>query len=673
MALAFSYVRFSSKGRQEQGDSFRRQTEGGDKWIADNGHTPASLVLHDRGVSAFKGDHARKEGSALKLFLDEIKAGRVPKGSILVVEHLDRLSREGIRPALNLFNQILDAGVSIATLQPSPMVFKHDASGNDIGLLIPIIYFYLAHEYSANISRRLKAAWDTKRKEKKFSKRCPSWLDATKDGFTPNDGVKAIKFIFEQAADGFGHRQILRKLAEKFEPIGTAGAWTNSFVCKVLRDRSVLGELQPKTKIDGKRVPVGDMIPDYYPRVISDDLFNRAAGSLLQRKKQKGPANELLNLFPGMIVNAHDGHVMHRYTTTAKTKGGASYVQRRLVSYGAARKLKGSDSVSIDYDKFEAIILKFLCDINISDIEPTGSGKELLQKKQELEGVTNRISELEAQLEDPDNVGVASLVKVLKKLEASKATLEKEVSELDAQQQMARPLSESKSLLEAIQKGDVTLRRKLRGLIPSIVEKIIVKPEKHFRRVYWVAQICYRSGVWHQVFSDPVDWTDMDKVPKGKMKISAIAWGTGLGKSAKPVLIVDLQDRELANKASYYRDFATKKTEPAPFIMPKTFPKDLAGLAEIFLQSIRSKLSADSFKTIPSKVRAFVEHAGEDVSAESWASWIAYLRRQVKAHKLARATARVGLNRTREFVQWLHETGARKRFEVKGSAAKMIP
>ena len=54
MALVYSYIRFSSK-KQAKGDSLRRQTEG-EEWIEKNGHTKASLTLHDLGVSAFRGN-----------------------------------------------------------------------------------------------------------------------------------------------------------------------------------------------------------------------------------------------------------------------------------------------------------------------------------------------------------------------------------------------------------------------------------------------------------------------------------------------------------------------------------------------------------------------------------------------------------------------------------------
>src|SRR5262245_35818186 len=113
---AYSYIRFSSR-KQADGDSLRRQTEGRDAIVKRRGlELDTSLCLHDLGVSAWKGDNA--DTGALSVFLDLCKKGVIPKGSFLIVEHLDRLTRQHVRKALTLFFQILDAGVTIVTLQP---------------------------------------------------------------------------------------------------------------------------------------------------------------------------------------------------------------------------------------------------------------------------------------------------------------------------------------------------------------------------------------------------------------------------------------------------------------------------------------------------------------------------------------------------------------------------
>src|SRR5438874_134307 len=100
LELAFSYLRFSSP-EQAKGDSVRRQDALRDAWLAKSGAVlDTSLTLHDKGVSAFTGKHRQNpDRHALAAFLKLIEAGKVPHGSYLLIENLDRLSREDEVPA----------------------------------------------------------------------------------------------------------------------------------------------------------------------------------------------------------------------------------------------------------------------------------------------------------------------------------------------------------------------------------------------------------------------------------------------------------------------------------------------------------------------------------------------------------------------------------------------
>lgn len=114
MPSAFSYLRFSSP-EQAKGDSIRRQTEATASWCARNKITlDTSITLRDEGVSAFRGKHRdNPDTHALASFLQAVKSGRVPAGSYLIVESLDRLSREKIRPALTLLLNLIEAGIKV--------------------------------------------------------------------------------------------------------------------------------------------------------------------------------------------------------------------------------------------------------------------------------------------------------------------------------------------------------------------------------------------------------------------------------------------------------------------------------------------------------------------------------------------------------------------------------
>src|SRR5262249_10293059 len=115
MHTAFSLMRFSS-AKQAKGDTIRRQRQWSADWSAKHKYRLDDSLKADKAVSGFRGKNRRV--GALADFLDKIKQGRVAPGSVLLVESLDRLSREAIDEALILFIGILKSGVDIVTRDP---------------------------------------------------------------------------------------------------------------------------------------------------------------------------------------------------------------------------------------------------------------------------------------------------------------------------------------------------------------------------------------------------------------------------------------------------------------------------------------------------------------------------------------------------------------------------
>src|SRR3984957_13070964 len=114
MRAAYSYKRFSSSG-QDDNDSFDRQGDITRDWynreIAPLG-IPFDETFKDSARSAYTGEHVGKRGD-LGRFVIAIQSGAVSKGSILIAENLDRISRQGPKIARELFKEIVDKGVDI--------------------------------------------------------------------------------------------------------------------------------------------------------------------------------------------------------------------------------------------------------------------------------------------------------------------------------------------------------------------------------------------------------------------------------------------------------------------------------------------------------------------------------------------------------------------------------
>src|SRR4051794_7251277 len=111
---AYSYLRMSTD-LQLKGNSRQRQLDASKEYAMVHGlDLVDEAQLEDIGISAFKGANV-KEGE-LGQFLHAIEAGSVEPGSYLLVESLDRLSRQEVMKSLTVFLNIINAGINLVTL-----------------------------------------------------------------------------------------------------------------------------------------------------------------------------------------------------------------------------------------------------------------------------------------------------------------------------------------------------------------------------------------------------------------------------------------------------------------------------------------------------------------------------------------------------------------------------
>jgi len=346
MRTAIQYVRFSSKP-QELGDSERRQVEAGRAWAAANGYQYRQMV--DRGLSAYHGDHLTK--GLLGSFLVEVRARRVETGSVLIVEALDRLSRQKIVDALFLVLDILRHGVAIHDLFANK---TYTAQEEIAGLLQIALTSSAGHGESSNKATRVREAWDGIRKAAATGRPVTATIPygyaiegrvrsatgkITAPGKFVVDEAKArvVRAIFRLTAEGWSQNGIARFLnggrhsgaqerrysqqqrrrmpvpddlgfkvpvpapARRMKKVP---AWSQATIRFMLRNRSYLGEYQPCTGnvARGTRVPAGDVIRTYYPVIIDQTLWDRAhrstAGAAAKGRKphRMGPTNLLTGI-----------------------------------------------------------------------------------------------------------------------------------------------------------------------------------------------------------------------------------------------------------------------------------------------------------------------------------------------------------------------------------------
>ncbi|MCL9670035.1 recombinase family protein [Citrobacter sp. MNAZ 1397] len=149
----YSYVRFSS-AKQREGNSLARQQDIALKIATRFDLELDTTAFHDLGMSAFKGKNADK--GKLSEFINQIGV-KIPVGSWLVVENLDRLSRDDAWSALDLFKSILSKGIIVVTGMDEKIYRYSDVKNNPTDLLISLLMFTRAHDESLTKKNRVEA------------------------------------------------------------------------------------------------------------------------------------------------------------------------------------------------------------------------------------------------------------------------------------------------------------------------------------------------------------------------------------------------------------------------------------------------------------------------------------------------------------------------------------
>src|SRR5690606_31896241 len=147
----------------------------------------------------------------------------VPQGSYLLIENLDRLSREQVTTALELFLGIIRRGIRIVTLIDQHEYSQESLRDNPYQLLLSIVSMIRANEESVVKSDRVSKAWKKKRDDalagKPLTRQCPAWLqveggpkDYVRKYSLIEERVKILLWIFEKMASGWGQGRVAEDL-----------------------------------------------------------------------------------------------------------------------------------------------------------------------------------------------------------------------------------------------------------------------------------------------------------------------------------------------------------------------------------------------------------------------------------------------------------------------------
>jgi DNA invertase Pin-like site-specific DNA recombinase len=412
----YSYTRFSTP-EQAAGDSKRRQSEGALRWMerknaerAKDGQLPLimdeRLSLADLGVSAYRGANTG-EDKGLGGFLRACRDGLIPSGSYLIVESLDRVSRMTPRRVSRILDDIVDAGVIIATLSDGQEYDADRLDSDPTALLIALMVSWRAHEESKVKGQRLSAAWAEKRqrvrdgRDTKLTGKGPSWLQWTAQGWKEREPhADTVRRIYSLTLEGMGENKIAQVLNVEAVPVmGRGRMWHRSTISKVLRSPGVIGTLVPgrMDHREGRKQRLLEQLPGAFPAIVSVEDWT-AVQALKDGKapaaRGRGANAPLANLFAGLARCPECGATMTRVNKGSPKKGGRPKLVCTRAKLGAANH----GYRSVDLAKLQETFIEKWQAL-FADVPAGTAGAELDKDRDELCGA---IEAIESELGDLD-------------------------------------------------------------------------------------------------------------------------------------------------------------------------------------------------------------------------------------------------------------------------------
>jgi DNA invertase Pin-like site-specific DNA recombinase len=304
LPAAYSYRRVSTGGQaSDKKSGLERQEKALKLWLKQHKDFQLAEALIDPGMSAYSGKNRRR--GALGLFLGEAEAGRIPRGSVLVVEDHRRFSRQEPLEALQV---LIDGfwtqglGFAVCSYDNGRPLFRENATAQHLAMLA--FLFEQAHRESREKSNWSKGGWnkilEAQDRGERPRHRIPYWIVRDGEGYALNGHAKAIQRMFSLCIEGVAQTRIAETLNDEGIPPpptkwGLAtGRWTRGPVCQRLKDLAVTGALERKA---------ASTIEGYYPAVVDLKTFRLAQRSLASRDQAKTRTRVQRGqfLFSGMV------------------------------------------------------------------------------------------------------------------------------------------------------------------------------------------------------------------------------------------------------------------------------------------------------------------------------------------------------------------------------------
>lgn len=491
--LVYSYLRFSDP-KQSAGGSTDRQLAYAAKWAAEHGLAlDTRLSLRDEGLSAYHQQHIKT--GALGVFLRAVEDGRVPAGSVLIVEGLDRLSRAEPLQAQAQLGQIVNAGITVVTASDGKTYSRQRLKDNPMDLVYSLLVMIRAHEESDTKSKRVKASirrlcekWQDGTYRGRINQgHDPLWLRETENGWeVDQERAKPVLRTIELYKQGWGGLRIAAQLdSEGLSLHRDQQANSSQRIYKLVKMPQLAGH---------KPVSVEDtsfVLRDYYPALLSEAEYEdlqRIAGDA-GRRRIKGDLPHVITGI-GICVCGYCGKPMAGQNIASRKRledGRISDGNRRLLcssaaAYGDGCEMPGSCSVA----PIERAIMSYCSDL--ANLQSLFGADRTAGPRKRVHEAANAVATLRGQLDQLANTMLEAqtdgvpmifvrkareLEQQLAEAERHKEAMERELVAI-SQAKAGDAFQEWRALAAGVEAQDTATRLKARQLVADTFERITV-------------------------------------------------------------------------------------------------------------------------------------------------------------------------------------------------------
>jgi DNA invertase Pin-like site-specific DNA recombinase len=510
-----SYLRFSSKP-QEKGTSIDRQYQVLER-IVSHYELVRDGTLEDRGLSASKNHHRDKGqlGVLLKMISDgEITPARPV---VLTIEATDRLFRSGNFDAMDVLRDLIRKGGMIL-VTGDLSIWNDYTINNSMKNIKLVVEINIAREYAVRLGDMARGAHAGKRKmmealmdnpdgpKPQLAGRPPAWI-VREDGVCTLHPIHAetVRLIFRLYIFGHSTNQIARQLNRDGVPIlgdkpkadHVYLEWSSNKIGAILRDRSVLGLVQPHHMVNGKRIAIGaerkvyDAAIDASDWLMVQEMLN-ARGCALRGRK-----GTLANLFTSRIFCGDCGGSM-RVDTGAGGPGRHRVRKFQCTRYVGGRTCQHDTRYPVP--EWEAVIVDQI--IERSRLVPKNPGKDQSKAAEQLAAVQIEIQQLDEQIAfvEPKIAKSATIAErwesMCERRDALRAMMDTLALEAQAAQSSTTRHMEVHRFMQDVRgpalRGDQDARERLRGLLSKIDYKVVFGGE--------ISGITMTVGDWSDSF-----------------------------------------------------------------------------------------------------------------------------------------------------------------------------